>query len=72
MLDSVLWCCVWRKHALSLVLWLERAGLVCQWFCGLGELAWCVNGFVVEESWPGVSMVLWFRRAGLVCQWFCG
>ena len=34
----------------SMVLWLRRAGLVCQWFCGLGELAWCVNGFVVEES----------------------
>ena len=43
----------------SMVLWLRRAGLVCQ----------C---FVVEESWPGVSMVLWLRRAGLVCQWFFG
>ena len=42
----------------SMVFWLRRADLVCQWFCGRGELAWCVNGFVVEESWPGVSMVL--------------
>ena len=37
----------------SMVLWLKRAGLVCQWFCGRGELAWCVNGFVVGESGPG-------------------
>ena len=32
---------------------------MCQWFCGLGELAWYVNGFGL-------------KRAGLVCQWFCG